>query len=257
MKNIDQLDRLHIASPCPVAWEQMAGDERVRFCDLCSFNVYNISEMTRKEVASLIESTEGRMCTRIYRRADGTVITKDCPVGLRAIRRRVAKTAGAVFATVVSLCAVVMGQKPAAKDQSSCPSQVTISRKVTDSPTASGVIAGTIHSSYQTVVPGTKVTMTNVKTGKVSETESNAEGRFEIAGLESGTYQVSFNSTSFYPLEVKEVQVQEREIVSFDEVLLSPYMLSGITSIAIELPSLLNKTPYDKAIFTGDQIRRY
>ncbi|HEY6046048.1 MAG TPA: hypothetical protein VIU65_05550, partial [Pyrinomonadaceae bacterium] len=93
-----QLDRLRIASPCPVSWEQMKGDERSRFCDLCSFHVYNIAELTASEAKSLIAKTEGRICARLFRRSDGTVITKDCPVGLRAIRRRVARISGAVFA---------------------------------------------------------------------------------------------------------------------------------------------------------------
>jgi len=37
---------------------------------------------------------------RFYRRADGSVLTKDCPVGWQAIKRRVSKTATA-FASLV------------------------------------------------------------------------------------------------------------------------------------------------------------
>jgi hypothetical protein len=55
----DFLDRMRIASPCHVGWENMTGDERVRFCAQCSLHVYNISEMTRDEVASLIADMEG------------------------------------------------------------------------------------------------------------------------------------------------------------------------------------------------------
>ena len=109
MKSSNRLDHLRIASPCPVGWEQMTGDERVRFCEQCSLRVYNISAMTRTEAEALIANTEGRICARLYRRFDGTVITKDCPVGLRAIRRRVAKVAAAVFAAIMSTCASVAG----------------------------------------------------------------------------------------------------------------------------------------------------
>src|ERR671916_798746 len=96
-KDNDLLNRLRIASPCTVGWERMTGDERVRFCEQCNLHVYNISAMTEAEVASLIKSQEGRLCARLYRRADGTVLTRDCPVGLRALRRRMSKTAGAVL----------------------------------------------------------------------------------------------------------------------------------------------------------------
>jgi phosphopentomutase len=70
----DQLPNIRIATPCQTSWESMAGDERVRHCTLCSLNVYNFAEMTRHEVRELLARTEGRVCARLYRRADGTVI---------------------------------------------------------------------------------------------------------------------------------------------------------------------------------------
>jgi hypothetical protein len=51
------LDRIAVASPCPVAWDDMAGNERVRFCDQCSLNVYDISVMTKSEAESFIANT--------------------------------------------------------------------------------------------------------------------------------------------------------------------------------------------------------
>lgn len=81
----DPLNNLRIAAPCDMAWESMAGDERVRHCTLCSLNVYNFAEMTRDEIRALLLRTEGRVCGRLYRRADGTLLTSDCPTGLRAL----------------------------------------------------------------------------------------------------------------------------------------------------------------------------
>src|SRR3954467_13496067 len=80
------LSHLRIASPCPADWEKMVGDERVRHCAECNLNVYNLSAMTERQVQELIAGSRGkRLCTRIYRRADGTVLTQDCPWSLRAI----------------------------------------------------------------------------------------------------------------------------------------------------------------------------
>jgi hypothetical protein len=106
----------------------MTGDDRARLCEECNLRVYNIPEMTRTEAEALIANTEGRICARLYRRFDGTIITKDCPVGLRAIRRRVAKVAGAVFAAIISICSSVAGQKPS-KDKSSCQQPVRMTKK--------------------------------------------------------------------------------------------------------------------------------
>lgn len=97
------LDMIKVASPCNVSWETMKGDDQVRFCGQCQLNVYNLSTMNLDQISSLLEKKEGRTCVRFYRRADGTVITDDCPVGLRRVRRKMALVATAVaglFATV-------------------------------------------------------------------------------------------------------------------------------------------------------------
>jgi hypothetical protein len=44
--------------------------------------------MSGREIADLIRETEGRRCIRFYRRKDGTLLTQDCPVGVRKARRR-------------------------------------------------------------------------------------------------------------------------------------------------------------------------
>src|SRR5580765_7666474 len=105
----DQLGILRIAVPCQASWEGMAGDERVRHCTLCSLNVYNFAEMTRDEVRELLVRTEGRVCARLYRRADGTVLTRDCPTGLRAMRQRASRVAAALIAALLSLPAMAFG----------------------------------------------------------------------------------------------------------------------------------------------------
>jgi hypothetical protein len=99
------LDHVQVAAPCPADWNQMMGSERVRFCGQCSLNVYNLSSMTRADAEHLIARTEGRLCVRFYRRRDGSIITRDCPVGLRAVGRRVSYIAKAVLSLVLGLFA--------------------------------------------------------------------------------------------------------------------------------------------------------
>ncbi len=80
------LDIIEVATPCPARWEDMKGTERVRRCEECRFNVYDLSAMTRAEAEALVFKTEGdRVCVRFYRRADGKVLTEDCPRGLEAV----------------------------------------------------------------------------------------------------------------------------------------------------------------------------
>jgi hypothetical protein len=82
------LDRARVASPCNVSWDDMPGNDRIRHCGKCDKNVYNVAFMSRDEAETLLREAEGRVCMRIYRRADGTVLTSDCPVGAQRKRRR-------------------------------------------------------------------------------------------------------------------------------------------------------------------------
>jgi hypothetical protein len=97
------LRQVKIAAPCSVKWETMPGGERVRSCAQCSHKVYNLSAMSGDEAANLIREAEGRVCVRLYRRADGSVMTSDCPTGLRAVRQRMTRTVAVSFASVFSI----------------------------------------------------------------------------------------------------------------------------------------------------------
>ena len=91
------LDKIKIASPCGANWNEMIGDDRKRHCAECKLNVYNLSDMTKDEAESFLLNSEGRVCLRIYRRTDGTLITRDCPVGFAKLKKRVSRAATAVF----------------------------------------------------------------------------------------------------------------------------------------------------------------
>lgn len=103
--HLDILPNVSIASPCGARWEDMVGDEKVRHCSLCAMNVSNLSAMTREEAEEFVARARradgsGRTCIRFFRRADGTILTRDCPRGLAAARARLARVAGRIAAVV-------------------------------------------------------------------------------------------------------------------------------------------------------------
>ncbi|MDQ2855866.1 MAG: hypothetical protein M3R68_06030 [Acidobacteriota bacterium] len=102
------LNNVHVAAPCSADWDLMIGNELSRFCGQCNLNVYNLSGMTRSQAEHLIANNEGKLCMRFYRRADGSIITKNCPVGLRAIQRRVSKFTKAILSAVLSFITGVL-----------------------------------------------------------------------------------------------------------------------------------------------------
>jgi hypothetical protein len=98
------LEVIQIATPCHASWDEMRGNDRVRFCDECKLHVYNISAMSREAASELVAQREGRLCVQMYRRADGTVITDDCGA-IRKAARRSLQFAGTAASVV--LCAAI------------------------------------------------------------------------------------------------------------------------------------------------------
>jgi hypothetical protein len=109
--------RIRSASPCEASWEKMipprgteeiAGD-KVRRCAECGRNLYNLSAMTEAESLRLITLLERVPLERLYRRTDGSVLTADCPVGLRAQLRSACVAALIVVAATVTAAALLGG----------------------------------------------------------------------------------------------------------------------------------------------------
>ena len=81
------LPNIRVAAPCSADWNAMTGDDRSRACDDCNKQVYNLSGMTRDEAEALIIEKEGKLCVRYFQRADGTILLKDCSIGVKRRRR--------------------------------------------------------------------------------------------------------------------------------------------------------------------------
>ncbi len=107
------LSNVSVAAPCPADWNAMIGGDRVRFCGQCQLNVYNLSAMSKDEAESLIARTEGRLCVRFYRRKDGSILTDNCPVGLRALKRRALRIKKAVASSVLGFLAGIASNSAA------------------------------------------------------------------------------------------------------------------------------------------------
>lgn len=101
------LDDIKLAYPCKTTWASMTGDDQVRYCNKCQLNVYNLSGMTKQQAEKIVSSAEGRLCVSFYRRADGTILTQNCPVGLAAIKQRVANTVSLALSVLVTFFTAV------------------------------------------------------------------------------------------------------------------------------------------------------
>lgn len=253
MKNFD-VNKLRIASPCHFNWENMSGDERVRFCQSCKLNVYNISEMTTAEITNLIAKTEGRICGRIYRRSDGTVLTKDCPVGVRAQVKRVTKFAGAVFASIIGLFSVAFSQTDKKKDEScKIVSQGKIVREQSKFELIS--IKGIVKDVNGSVISNVEVLLLNKLTKKEFKAKANDEGEFKLKDLPDGIYEAKFSFAGFKDYKVESIQLNKNESLSF-EILLMPKVEFVTVGIIAEEPLIDTTSTGLTTRISGEMIRK-
>jgi hypothetical protein len=136
-----ELESLRVASPCQADWNKMAGDHQVRFCSGCQKNVYNLAGMTRDEAMALVRQNEGgEVCLRLHRRADGTVLTSDCPDGARRKRRRLALlgAGSGVMAAVAGVAASAWPARQACPIEESVPALMGSTPLPSPSPPSTG-----------------------------------------------------------------------------------------------------------------------
>jgi len=87
----------------------MSGTDRMRFCRQCGKNVYNLAALTREEAEAFVRQREWNSCIRLHRRADGTMLAGDCPVGLRRIRRAARRSWALIGGGLASILGLFVG----------------------------------------------------------------------------------------------------------------------------------------------------
>ena len=204
----DRIEGLRIASPCSVSWEGMDGDARVRHCAVCSLNVYNLSEMTREEVRTLLARSEGRrVCGRLYRRADGTVLTGDCPTGLRALRRRASRIAAAAVSALLSLPSFAFGAPPSKKPPlSTHEASVQLTREqaaTSQRATFTGVVV-----MNGDPIPGVTVALRDETSTRTVTSVTDAKGGFMFPLLSDGVYRVDMTLEGLLPASIEHLELQ-------------------------------------------------
>lgn len=225
------IDNLRVASPCHVAWDSMTGSNRVRNCNSCKINVFNIAEMTAAEADHLIHTHDGRLCIRLFKRADGTVITNDCPVGFRTYQKRVARFAGAALTAVLGLFSVSFGQKQ--DKQSIVASKAGIVR--TASEKRETELTGKVLDSNGAVVSGAKLKIFQIGGKRRFKTKSNEEGIYRFEALTVGVYQLEVRSAGFKINKIVGIEVNERETILIP-IFLEPDSITVTVGIYLDEP---------------------
>jgi hypothetical protein len=201
------LSDIRIASPCPADWEKMVGDERVRHCAECNLNVYNLSAMTERQARQLLAGNSGkRMCLRLYRRADGTIITQDCPWAFRALKRRATRFASAVLSAVISVGVAAAKPKPKQNPQ-----------PATQSQRGESGLEVTVVDAQGAVIPDAEIILSRTKEKTVcvlvAKASTDSVGRGQLSALPEGEYTLTVSAQHF-KIATQTITLGTRQLVS-------------------------------------------
>ncbi len=178
------LDRISIAALCSANWDSMPGSDRVRHCGQCNKNVYNLSEMTRREAEALLREKDGQLCARLYRRADGTILTSNCPAGLRAIGRSISRVAGAAMSAMMTLSSataqIPFFQIPSAQQLESASS-----------------VAGMVLDPGGWIIPHAAIELIRNGSEERRQSSTDGDGRLLVKSLTPGVYSIQIKSPGF------------------------------------------------------------
>jgi len=215
-KNLS-FDHLYIASPCSADWDEMSGDDKVRFCNQCKINVYNLSSLTIVQAEELIVKSEGRFCAKLYRRMDGTIITRDCPVGLRAVRRRVSRAASAALSALLGL---FTNQTTIYADDAykNC-SHYKAKYVGLESQENTAVILGKVKDYAEGVVQDAEVTLVNDETNFKHIVRTDNDGKYRFSSLQPGAYSIAIQQRGFRTFRMKSLEIRIGESLQLDVTL--------------------------------------
>ncbi|HZI57955.1 MAG TPA: carboxypeptidase-like regulatory domain-containing protein [Verrucomicrobiae bacterium] len=191
---------MRIPSPCPADWEKMIGDDRVRHCNQCNLNVYNLSAMTGLEARELVAKHEGRLCLRFYHRKDGTILTQNCPVGLKVVMQRVSRVAGIALSAVMS-ASPLAAQAAQAALQPSTP--------VVQAEADTGLELHVVDKDGK-ACPGATIELMDLNNKSIVRTITDSQGIARLTKLSPGTHQLKVSSPEFESFQ-QTVWVREYE----------------------------------------------
>lgn len=249
MKQFD-INSINVAKPCSELWEDMKGDHRMRKCSSCRLNVHNLSAMNASEIEALLKSPHVGTCIRLYRRADGTLITKDCPKGLRAYRKRAARFVATAFASILSLASFSYAQR-AENPRTSDRSSASIVRQDTDLK-----VEGTVTDPSGAVVPGAQITVYPRNSREpVGDVKSDSEGNYSFKVQKAGLFRLEVRAAGFKTAIVENVRIK----ASTDKpvnVLLDPSESTVVVGLFWAEPSIDVRSSTVTRSIPAEQIQR-
>lgn len=246
MKKHSLLDSIQVKNPCAESWDEMVGSEEIRFCSHCSKHVHNLSAVTRSDAMKIVAKSKGNICVRYAKLPDGKLSTSDRPLFQIGKRARIA--AGAM-ATTLAVSAFAYSQDALVGK----PGPVVEKKKGKSHPTTDPIIVNfTVVDAQGAVIPGAKITLSNVTIKETLSAISNADGVAFFKLITPGKYEVFVSEKPGFKELKTNLVVTSDSNVSIELVLeVTATELIGVVAIADyiidDLADAISENNYERA----------
>jgi hypothetical protein len=233
------LDRIGVKTPCNESWEEMTGNNDVRFCSHCSKNVYDLSSMTRIRAEKLVRDSNGHLCVRYVKDPRDKIVT--APPKLTLITRR-ATIAASALATSLALATLAYSQSDPAPIPVNGKAVINVASQKSPDTSGSFSISGVVQDINGAIVPGARIVLTLANTDTIRYTNTNDEGHFGFKNIESGNYDLEITSPGFKKFVLQNLRVSESINLESELILDSSSEIVGELTI-VEGPPVETSEP--------------
>jgi hypothetical protein len=217
MSDRDLSKQLKIKNPCLASWDEMTGNNEIRFCQHCDLTVHDVSQLTPKRVRRLVAKTRGRLCVRYQCLPDGSVLLKAIPKKVHQIQRRVSKIAAGAFSATLTL---TNAMAQSGIDRLGYERTFTYENGSTVELVAlSGTIEGKVTDPHGAVIQGAGITLGTYDTPYLMGAISDSLGRYKLEGLQPGNYRLTITAPGFANHEIHGMRITENETQTIESSL--------------------------------------
>ena len=193
-------EAVEVKSPCSESWDEMTGNDKVRFCSHCAKDVNDISKMTRRDAMRLVRRAKGRLCVRYQ--VDPVRRTPVFISRIGGAARRAGIAAGVVTAS--------MAMAEAAYAQGGAAPLETVRVEQAEKTGAAGSsISGFVTDSAGAGIPFAVVSISNLGTYEYKAVNASEEGHYEFKDLRAGSYTIKVEAGGFEVKQIENVQLGE------------------------------------------------
>jgi hypothetical protein len=247
----DLSNQLKIKNPCSASWDEMIGNNQIRFCEHCELTVHDLSHLTPKRVRRLVAKSRGRLCVRYQSLPDGSILLKAIPKKVHQIQRRVSRIAAGAFSATLTLTNA-MAQP--GTDRLGYERTFTYENGASVEVTAlSATLKGRVIDPHGAVIQGAGITLGTDDAPYLLGAISDSLGEYRLEGLQPGNYRLTITAPGFSNHEIHGLVITTgvTQIESSLEIAVTQYevevvapeqqseqleVLSGVVAIQAEQP---------------------